>query len=97
MKVSSAMLFAVLVASAAAADITSTNNNNARQLKKGDKDSGRGDEYTSGSGSCEDPAGAVLDLLNCVATEDGACAASAYDPDFQRFHNEVFTGEIAGQ
>ena len=35
-------------------------------------------------------------MLNCVEMEDRACAAAAYDPGFQRFHNEAFTGEIAG-
>lgn len=109
MKVSSArMLFAVLVASSALLITTtadnSTNNNNARQLNRGGG-KGRGnqtshDDYTttnSGSGSCEDPAAAVLDLLHCVEMGDGACAAAAYHPDFHRFHNEVFTGEIAGE
>ena len=54
-----------------------------RQLKKG------------GGRRCKDPAQAVLDLLTCVGNNDAECAAAAYDPSFQRFHNEIFTGDIA--
>lgn len=48
-------------------------------------------------GGCADPMQAVLDLLECVAQQDVECAAAAYDPGFQRFHNEEFTGDIPGR
>ncbi|CAN0162248.1 unnamed protein product, partial [Scytosiphon promiscuus] len=43
---------------------------------------------------CPDPKGAVLALLDCVASEDSACAAAAHDPGFERYHNEIFTGDV---
>lgn len=46
---------------------------------------------------CPDPVGAVLALFDCVTKKDSACAAAAYDPGFQRFHNEESTGAIAGE
>eukprot|EP00752_Nemacystus_decipiens_P018271 g16392.t2 len=57
------------------------------------EEGGRGRKKGKGSG-CEDPVQAVLDLLECVAEKDGECAAASYDPGFQRFHNEKFTGNI---
>ncbi|CAB1107674.1 unnamed protein product [Ectocarpus sp. CCAP 1310/34] len=44
---------------------------------------------------CPDPVGAVLALFDCVTKKDSACAAAAYDPGFQRFHNEESTGATA--
>ncbi|CAM9884344.1 unnamed protein product [Ectocarpus sp. 12 AP-2014] len=44
---------------------------------------------------CPDPVGAVLALFDCVTKKDSTCAAAAYDPGFQRYHNEESTGAIA--
>ena len=66
-----------------------------RQLRKGLLSNRRKKDDIMMSG-CADPVQAVLDLLECVAEQDGECAAAAYDPGFQRFHNEEFTGEIPG-
>ena len=46
---------------------------------------------------CADPVQAVMDLLECVADEDGECAAAAYDPGFQHFHNGELTAGIPGR
>lgn len=62
-----------------------------RQLSK------KGGRRGKKTGGCADPMQAVLDLLECVAQQDVECAAAAYDPGFQRFHNEEFTGDIPGR
>lgn len=46
-------------------------------------------------GFCFNPKKAVLTLLECVGNLDAACAAESYNPEFKRFHNEQFTGDIA--
>lgn len=99
----SALLFSSITSEAEAA-------RRGRQLrgKRSRKGKGSGDSSqlsTSSSHSdssspceafCPDPVGVVLDLFHCVVTEDGACAAAAYDPGFERYHNEVFSGNISG-
>jgi len=52
----------------------------------------RSSERNGGMSPCKDPARAVLDLLDCVKNEDVDCVVAAYDPGFERFHNEVSTG-----
>ncbi|CAM9344436.1 unnamed protein product [Scytosiphon promiscuus] len=67
---------------------------NGKKSSSDSSDSSASSSSDDDDGGCPDPQGAVLDLLDCVASEDSACVAAAYDPGFERFHNELFTGEI---
>eukprot|EP00903_Cladosiphon_okamuranus_P019293 g17734.t1 len=92
MKASSTILFGaavvLLTATLATADEAESPANLGRKLRR----KGRGKKGNRKK-ACADPVQAVLDLLECISVEDGECAAAAYDPGFQRFHNEEFTGD----
>lgn len=109
MKVSFAILTAasLLFASAVAAKEDVFPNNSVLRGGRGRGGGSRGDRKDSSSdsssdddmgthGGCSDPVGAVLNLFDCVTNKDSVCAAAGYDPGFQRFHNENFTGDIPG-
>ncbi|CAM9987724.1 unnamed protein product [Ectocarpus sp. 6 AP-2014] len=108
MKFSSAILTAasLLLASAAAGEDGAFPNNSVLRGGKRSRGGGRNgkdsssdsssfdDDMVTHHGGCSDPVGAVLNLFDCVTNKDSVCAAAGYDPGFQRFHNENFTGDI---
>lgn len=61
---------------------------------KAEKTLGNSTSADQQRGRCVDPMQAVLDLFECVANSDAACAAASYAPSFQKFHNEIYTGDI---
>eukprot|EP00545_Synedropsis_sp_CCMP1620_P008226 CAMPEP_0119021644 /NCGR_PEP_ID=MMETSP1176-20130426/26412_1 /TAXON_ID=265551 /ORGANISM="Synedropsis recta cf, Strain CCMP1620" /LENGTH=205 /DNA_ID=CAMNT_0006976301 /DNA_START=108 /DNA_END=725 /DNA_ORIENTATION=- len=69
-----------------------TRGNNLKHVDGSDDSSSNTVVYTD---RCANPKRAVRNLLMCVGNNDAVCAAAAYDPGFQRFHNEVFTGQIS--
>lgn len=93
-----AMKFAIAFATTifiSAASIGRTNAESLRTLNKKPNGSDDGKRSLKNRNTCEDPARAVMELLECVANEDAVCAAAAYNRRFKRFHNEVSAGRSA--